>query len=240
MSLFSERFRQLKEEKQGMTLKELSQKLDITVPNLSYYMKGREPNYDTLIKIADYFNVTVDWLIGRTDARNSAQSSFISEIEKQLHLDDNDKLEGKTRELFSYNVHNLYGAMVDMYALFLFTDEAYMELFNDYINMATVLFMCYIRELDKGIRDLSHSSSKEPVLTMVKKEENISDAFHAVIMLSSYNYANYLAHNNDLPENERKILQEIIGFNFSHFKEKYPDKDLLAIFNEIKDTQSND
>ena len=121
MSKFSERFRQLKEEKQGMTLKELSAQLDISVPNLSYYMKGREPNYDTLIKISDYFNVTVDWLVGRTDARNSAQSSIISEIEMQLQLDSNDKLSGKNRELFSYNVHNLYSAMIDMYALFLFT-----------------------------------------------------------------------------------------------------------------------
>lgn len=240
MSKFSERFRQLKEEKQGMTLKELSAQLDISVPNLSYYMKGREPNYDTLIKISDYFNVTVDWLVGRTDARNSAQSSIISEIEMQLQLDSNDKLSGKNRELFSYNVHNLYSAMIDMYALFLFTDESYMDHFNDYINMATVLFNYYIRELDKGIRDLSRSSSKEPVLTMVKKEENISDAIHAVVLLSSYNYANYLAHNNNLPENERKILQEIIGFNFSNFNEKYPDKNLQAIFNEIKDIQSND
>lgn len=80
MSKFSERFRQLKDEKQGMTLKELSAQLDISVPNLSYYMKGREPNYDTLIRIADYFDVTVDWLIGRSDQRTSTYQSLESEI----------------------------------------------------------------------------------------------------------------------------------------------------------------
>lgn len=28
-------------------------------------MKGREPNYDILINIAEYFDVTIDWLVGR-------------------------------------------------------------------------------------------------------------------------------------------------------------------------------
>ena len=64
MSKFSERFRTLKD-KSEMTLKELSNALDISVPNLSYYMKGREPSYDILISIADYFDVTIDWLVGR-------------------------------------------------------------------------------------------------------------------------------------------------------------------------------
>lgn len=70
MSEFSNRFRQLKDES-GMTLKEISSELDITVPNLSYYMKGREPDYDTLIRIAQYFNVSVDWMVGnKTDLSN--------------------------------------------------------------------------------------------------------------------------------------------------------------------------
>lgn len=64
MSKFSERFRELKNRSE-LTLKELSEELNISVPNLSYYMKGREPNYDILISIANYFNITVDWLIGR-------------------------------------------------------------------------------------------------------------------------------------------------------------------------------
>lgn len=79
MSKFSERFRSLKDESE-MTLKELSTVLDITVPNLSYYMKGREPNYDTLIRIADYFNVTIDWLIGRSDNRSSVYEALDKEI----------------------------------------------------------------------------------------------------------------------------------------------------------------
>lgn len=79
MSEFSNRFRQLKEES-NLTLKDLSEELGISVPNLSYYMKGREPSYDILISIANYFNVTTDWLIGRTDARSSVYAALDEEI----------------------------------------------------------------------------------------------------------------------------------------------------------------
>ena len=78
MSKFSERFRALKD-KSEMTLKELSNALDISVPNLSYYMKGREPSYDILISIADYFDVTVDWLI-----RRETDMSKIEDINNEL------------------------------------------------------------------------------------------------------------------------------------------------------------
>lgn len=78
MSKFSERFRELKN-RSKLTLKELSEELNISVPNLSYYMKGREPNYDILISIANYFNVTVDWLIGR-----ETDMSKIEDINNEL------------------------------------------------------------------------------------------------------------------------------------------------------------
>ena len=91
MSKFSERFRALKD-KSEMTLKELSNALDISVPNLSYYMKGREPSYDILISIADYFDVTVDWLIGRTDNRSSVYEALEKEIVNTIIKNDIDDI----------------------------------------------------------------------------------------------------------------------------------------------------
>lgn len=84
MSKFSERFRLLKEER-NITLREISNELNITVPNLSYYMKGREPNYDTAMKIANYFEVTVDWLIGNSDYRTPQSKEHTSIIEEKLN-----------------------------------------------------------------------------------------------------------------------------------------------------------
>lgn len=92
MSEFSNRFRQLKEES-GLVLKDLSEKLGITVPNLSYYMKGREPSYDILIKIAKYFNVTTDWLVG-----NECNYTLI-EIERLELINENKILKEKLSKL---------------------------------------------------------------------------------------------------------------------------------------------
>ena len=47
MSEFSDRFRKLKDESE-LSSKELAQELGIAPSTLSYYLKDREPNYDTL------------------------------------------------------------------------------------------------------------------------------------------------------------------------------------------------
>lgn len=87
MNKFNERFRMLKEES-DLSSKELSQELGIAPSTLSYYLKDREPNYDMLIKIADYFNVTIDWLVGRTDARSSVYAALDEEITNTIIKND--------------------------------------------------------------------------------------------------------------------------------------------------------
>ena len=69
MSKFNERFRTLKDESE-LSSRELAQELGIAPSTLSYYLKDREPNYDILINIANYFNVTTDWLVGNDTEQN--------------------------------------------------------------------------------------------------------------------------------------------------------------------------
>ena len=69
MNKFNERFRKLKDESE-LSSKELAQELGVAPSTLSYYLKDREPNYDMLIKIADYFDVTIDWLVGNDTEQN--------------------------------------------------------------------------------------------------------------------------------------------------------------------------
>ncbi|MGF9726960.1 helix-turn-helix domain-containing protein [Bacillus safensis] len=65
--LFGKRITTLRK-KAGLTQVELAKKLNVTRSALSQYELGtREPNYDLLLKIADFFEVTVDYLIGRSD-----------------------------------------------------------------------------------------------------------------------------------------------------------------------------
>ena len=53
--------------KKGLSQLRLATELNTTQNTISRYETGeREPGIDELIKIADYFNVSVDFLIGRT------------------------------------------------------------------------------------------------------------------------------------------------------------------------------
>lgn len=52
-------------EQQGITQKELAMKLAITPSALGNYVQNtREPDFHTLVKIADYFQVSTDCLLG--------------------------------------------------------------------------------------------------------------------------------------------------------------------------------
>lgn len=70
MEIFAQRLRELREEKQ-ITQKSLAEILGLssrsTIAN--YEQNDREPDYETLIKIAKYFEVSLDYLLGQTDKR---------------------------------------------------------------------------------------------------------------------------------------------------------------------------
>lgn len=54
--------------KKGISQLRLATELNTTQNTISRYETGeREPGIDELIKIADFFNVSVDFLIGRTE-----------------------------------------------------------------------------------------------------------------------------------------------------------------------------
>ena len=72
MSKFSERLRDLRTEK-GVTQKQLGELLIVKNFSIYTYEKGRsEPNIDGLIALADFFEVSVDYLVGHTDNRKSS------------------------------------------------------------------------------------------------------------------------------------------------------------------------
>lgn len=50
--------------------KDLSQNVGVSSGNISDWKSGRsKPNIDTIIKIADYLDCSVDYLLGRTDRK---------------------------------------------------------------------------------------------------------------------------------------------------------------------------
>ncbi len=74
MSAFQERLKMLKDES-NRTQAQIAESIGLTPQAFSNYMNGREPNFDTLIKMAKYFHVSVDWLLGLSDVK-----SFKSEV----------------------------------------------------------------------------------------------------------------------------------------------------------------
>ena len=67
MSKLSNNLRRLRSEK-GVYLKEVAPLLGVTVSNLSNYENGiYSPPLHALVKLADYYGVSVDYLIGHTE-----------------------------------------------------------------------------------------------------------------------------------------------------------------------------
>lgn len=76
MTTFGERLRTLLE-REKIEGKDFAIKLNVSQPTVSNWVNdNRFPSQETLIGIANYFNVSVDYLLGRTD------SVFLKEYEQ--------------------------------------------------------------------------------------------------------------------------------------------------------------
>lgn len=81
MSLFSDRLKNLREEKKILA-KELASSLNVEPATITNWEKGKRfPREDMLIEIADFFDCTTDYLLGRTDNRSSI--IYFGELDNQ-------------------------------------------------------------------------------------------------------------------------------------------------------------
>ena len=64
---FSKRLKELRQSK-GLTLKQTAASIGVSLMAYAHYEHGdREPSIDTLIKLCDFFAVSSDYLLGRTE-----------------------------------------------------------------------------------------------------------------------------------------------------------------------------
>lgn len=92
------RIKELRKEK-GVSQRELAEYLDLKQQTISAYEKGtNEPDLKTLDKMAHFFDVSIDYLVGRSDVRDPAEkiadaiaddpdlASFWGEMRKRREL----------------------------------------------------------------------------------------------------------------------------------------------------------
>jgi len=88
MSILSEKIKMLREEA-SLTQSQLAEKLDIAVSSISQYESGdRVPSDDVKIKLASFFDVSLDFLMGLSDIRNPYVFFSLSEYFNSLTEDE--------------------------------------------------------------------------------------------------------------------------------------------------------
>lgn len=82
--MIGDRLRELREEK-GMKQEELAKVINVERQSISNYENDKScPSLENLVRLADYFRVTTDYLLGRTKERNLRESKLVYEISKLL------------------------------------------------------------------------------------------------------------------------------------------------------------
>ncbi len=67
MRIFQERLKELRKQA-GLTQREMAEKLFVTQPSYLRYENGTsEPSQENLVRIANIFDVSVDYLLGRAE-----------------------------------------------------------------------------------------------------------------------------------------------------------------------------
>jgi len=103
-NILSERLILLRKE-HNLSQYTLSEKIGFSRGLIANYEQGRrEPDYDTLLTFADFYQVSMDYLLGRTDEKNGIYSQ--SKLSSDL-IDTINSLRSKTVEELKQNINLL-------------------------------------------------------------------------------------------------------------------------------------
>ena len=96
--MFHKRLAELRS-KAGLTQQELADKIKISRATYAQYEIGRRhPDYETLQRLADYFEVSIDYMMGRSGIMQpefeAKEDQELYEIIKKLSDEDKDYVKG--------------------------------------------------------------------------------------------------------------------------------------------------
>ena len=112
--MLAQRLKELRLE-QNLTQEDLSKKLNITRGTYAHYELGkREPSYETLKLISSFYKVSIDYLIGNSDFKNTtAQNTFKPTLTRKDEKDIAKKLEEIINDMNSSDGLMLYNDDLD-------------------------------------------------------------------------------------------------------------------------------
>ncbi|TCU64445.1 DNA-binding XRE family transcriptional regulator [Tissierella praeacuta] len=104
--MIGKRIKALRNER-NLLQKDLAEKLNLSQQTISLYeSEKRQPDYQILQSIADFFNVSVDYLLGRTDIKDS---SVLYVKENNIHneiIDEIKKLSPESQDELKKYIEN--------------------------------------------------------------------------------------------------------------------------------------
>ncbi|AKN34271.1 XRE family transcriptional regulator (plasmid) [Clostridium carboxidivorans P7] len=168
MDKFGKRLKELREEF-DLTQSDLASNLStkehvVSTQNISYWENGREPSYDILVKIADRFNVTTDYLTGRCPFRDYSVQMELKNTEIFGSMDAHEKKNAYAliENIFT-NLSNFHNQSTQHYKSFYnalnLVNEFYFELLESTLSQDRITEEDYMKELlDNGIIILDDNS----------------------------------------------------------------------------------
>ncbi|MCF2622570.1 helix-turn-helix domain-containing protein [Ligilactobacillus salivarius] len=187
------RIRELRKEK-NMTLKQLSEKLGIASNTLSQYETGkREPQFGLMQELANYFNVSLDYLTNATDKRDYQINDDNDAIKLIKQINDGDL---STSQISKSTFTDLYIWLVLNYEKFKSGNE-----FEKYNNLASLLLHIFetdnitLKEYTKSRKE-KQKKLDEIIETLTFDENTIATVDDVLKFINEMNRIGYDKMNN--------------------------------------------
>ncbi len=177
---FGERISELRKEK-GIKREELAQFLNCSVAAVGNYENGnRTPDFETLVKIADKFNVSADYLLGRSE--NKTTNSNILSICEYTGLNEDSIC----------TLHGLSEKDMDIINFFIQSYEIYDMLyqFNDFeknlSKAANEIKAFYEKYPDYDYWTTSKNFNEKRISSEIDKTYNNTEMFFKFAQVNTY------------------------------------------------------
>lgn len=123
-------------EKNGLKQKDLAKKIDMQATTYNQYEKGtREPNIQQLIKIANFYNCSIDFLVGREEIEQEKKQPEQVELEVEDDLTDKQKeLLNIIKDMNNDDINKVIGYAYSLNEKEITTEEKIEKLLKEYKN----------------------------------------------------------------------------------------------------------